>query len=287
MFYSDRRKKFYPNSVHDFINNRTSQHFLDRPDLAEIIFGYLPRHKNLKGVKSRAHFGLAKCVSKNPKLTKMKETVLGGPKASYFPNYLEQPQNASQGYKTYMHEDGVIRGWKRYPTGGNVGLGVPPEKTGVKSKVALEFLPAGTSFQFTLHLHNLLAEELGAILWAITWGNNSKLRHKLGMAKGFGMGELKINLDKASFIPNFKNHSIHDLRVGYFIEKYTALMNMFVSVVSKGHNKNFLQTDQLTELLAMADPENSSENNLSYMTLEQHLSAKRNKAVLPRYKKLK
>ena len=79
-----------------------------------------------------------------------------------------------------------------------------------KTQVKLNALPAGTTFDpVTLHIHNLRAVELGALIWALTLGQDkaigcgeSPLRHRIGMGKPFGMGSLKLSIAGGNLVPN-------------------------------------------------------------------------------------
>ena len=58
-------------------------------------------------------------------------------------------------------------------------------------------MPAKSRFEGRIIFHNLRSEELGALLWALTLGGNSNLRHGLGMGKPFGFGQAHFELDEA------------------------------------------------------------------------------------------
>lgn len=78
-------------------------------DLAECIFGYTSRTDSLRG---RVQFSNA--FSTNAEPSEEVTLVLGTPKASYYPIYIEQKgSNARTGqYQTY--NNGRLAGWKRY-----------------------------------------------------------------------------------------------------------------------------------------------------------------------------
>src|SRR5690625_4523204 len=159
----------YNHSILDSINNH--QKNADSYDLAEAIFGFVDDQKALKG---RVHIGHAFVSNGTPQRLDLETEVLAGPKASYYPNYIEQkiPENSEDGkikgkYQTFMDENATIKGWKRYPVhSGEVKRNEPPTVRGkVNTNVATQFfpLPKGTEFTVDIAYHNLRKEELGAL----------------------------------------------------------------------------------------------------------------------------
>ena len=190
----------------------------DKIDLATAIFGVEAdegklggdRKKSLTGLKSRVHLGLAKCFGPTA-VVEEQVTILAGPKPSYFPAYVRQPLATNNDgmlkggkqavYATYTplpdsHEPELrwpeIRGWKRYPAGRPATVIDARSNPNDKVKVHLKPLRKGTLFKSRVRFHNLRPIELGALLWALEWGDNPKLRHRLGMGKPYGYGEITI-----------------------------------------------------------------------------------------------
>ena len=185
----------YRHSIHETIAHTSTDH-LDgsRLDLAELIFGRVEETEGLRGRVSVATL----IAEGDPKTGAECHTVLSGPKPTYYPNYVAQTVTQDgtiqRPYKTYMDDDAEIRGWKRYITRKD---GIVPSPDAPPSKnVATRFrpLPAGTTFTGTIHLHNLRPCELGALLWAITWGGETRLRHSLGMGKPYGFGSVVLSV---------------------------------------------------------------------------------------------
>lgn len=175
----------------------------DALDLAETIFGAADVQHPMKG---RFHFETLLAAEETAHAAQEAPvvTVLSSPKPTYYPNYLEQDVSPETGqistqYRTYMTPAAKLRGWKRYvsrkdehqpdpskPPRGNDGM--------ANLKVATSFVPLvkGARFKGRVHFHNLQPKELGAVLWTLSWGNNSQLRHRLGMGKPYGYGHVRI-----------------------------------------------------------------------------------------------
>ena len=108
--------------------------------------------------------------------------------------------------------------------------------------------------------HNLKSEELGLLLWVLTWGNDHGLRHGLGMGKPFGFGQVRfeVDLERSMVIPNRPDNERGELshRVGVLLKKFTDYMESVMA--SRG---GWEQSPQIRNLLAMADPVCASEKN--------------------------
>lgn len=136
------------------------------------------------------------------------QTVLGAPKASYYPNYVEQvpshpgspPPNRQ--YVTWNDPGCRPRGWKRYrpvatwrtPESSNAaGLAQNLDRVGT----TLRPLPVGTVFRAHVDLHNLRPMELGALLWAVHLGGDPN-RHTFGLGRPLGFGRVHMSVDSAA-----------------------------------------------------------------------------------------
>lgn len=167
--------------------------------------------------------------------------VLATPKPSYYPSYVRQFENDSnqdelgekQAYSTYTplpdkkRARGVqitssnvcpeLAGVKIWPSAvmprdlneprlqHSIGTGLPtldPTVLNNKSvQVVLNAVDATAVFSTKLRFHNLRRIELGAILWALTFGDQKALkgdwglyRHRIGMGKPLGMGQISIRV---------------------------------------------------------------------------------------------
>ena len=112
-------------------------------------------------MKGRVFFETAMYTGSEEKTENTQATVLSSAKASYYPNYLEQPAELSEGryqlktwkpYNTYADDNDVkIRGWKRYPVRSDEEIEIPP----VADKVSED---AKTILSFYLRIQNLMGE---------------------------------------------------------------------------------------------------------------------------------
>jgi CRISPR-associated protein (TIGR03986 family) len=140
-------------------------------------------------------------------------TVLNGPKPSFYPNYIDQEKSGSsvpargarpgdkKEYSTLMDDKAQLRGWKRYPVHNPASvtdLPTPPDKSKADVQTCLKPLRSGLRFEGRVRLHNVTREELGAIVWALSWGGIDTLRHSLGMGKPMGLGQVVVRLAPGS-----------------------------------------------------------------------------------------
>ena len=186
MGLSKMMKLPYSNSIKDLIDNRQKQP--QERDLCETIFGYITDNDNESSLKGRVQICNAFCVDKEGKRYAIEDSrlislsgVLGEPKPSFYPFYLEQNERNGK------HLDNE------------------------KTKTSLSVLPSGLSFVCRINLHNMKPIEIGALLTAIKLEEGAY--HNMGMAKGFGYGkivcsDIKVNLKHSTeeyYIQAFKN----------------------------------------------------------------------------------
>lgn len=277
-------------------------------DFVETLFGHVSTQLSAAGeaLKGRVSFGdlrwtpsgqssaaMAKASFCNP-------TVLAQPKPSFYPAYLQQDGDETGvlpgggQYRTVLSATAQLRGWKRYPVWGPgevVECPAPPAKSKPDSQIALRPLAPGNRFTGRLRLHNVTREELGAVVWALTWGGDDKLRHTLGLGKPFGLGQVTIRIEtgKGSTVVRANQleaptPSLDDCRAAFV--KY---MSMQVA--------NWSGTDSLRELLAMADPARPQANRTNLTALQlvvgggpgsnHFVAAKRDRSVLQRYSRMR
>lgn len=216
-----------------------------RPDLSDLMFGYTNKDDSLRGRVQFSHFVSAKSVGEI-ETAGLKTTVLGGPKASYYPNYLEQPVNLSSpsNYKLFWDKDARIRGWKRYPAQ-NVSANYPkpPEINGkVNEDVSTKLIPlkAGAEFKGSVRFFNLKPEELGALLWTLTWGGDKYCQHNIGMGKPLGLGRISIDI-----LEKWNRETSGDLDLNDPVEQFKKYMTKEIA--------GWETSEQITELKRMAD----------------------------------
>lgn len=217
------------NDTHQMLTNSHSEHVSQfhgtvdgeagRLDLPSLIFGAVGGKEGdyfRNSLKRRAAFGWAKHIGESESVELAhgaNPAILLSPKPSYYPIYVRQgPSNrlADGGdgtYASYTPVDGKLRpelsGAKVFPTQQDSQSylrqmpNVPNGTERVQTK--LNTLPIGTKFACDLHIHNLRKFELGALLWALTLGDDRALngrvgayRHNIGMGKPLGLGSVSI-----------------------------------------------------------------------------------------------
>ena len=242
-----------------------------RYDLADLLFGAINGENQKDALRGRVNIETA-LAEGDPRPEQQPDTILNGPKPTYFPNYLEQPTDGSglrlkgdknAQYATYIahgqNQKPRLRGRKRYPArpDGEVAVQglLPSQVENRKVQIRLHTLPAGTTFRGRLVFHNLKPEELGALLWAMTWGGDEGLRHGLGMGKPFGFGQVRLQLDhQASHIlpndPEAPSRALDETEAQTLMDAFEAHMEK----AAKDHGRTWKDSPQRRNLLAMADP---------------------------------
>jgi CRISPR-associated protein (TIGR03986 family) len=287
MGLSQMFKLAYRHSIHEAIRKSSEDHLEENQrDLAELIFGDAPAGE-AEGNRGRVSFSPARLAGQ-PEFLSVVETVLNGPKPSFFPNYIRQtPQAETAGnlygakYTTLMDADTPkLRGWKRYPARPKERVAPPPRLANQNNNVISRLRPlsAGACFSGQVRIHNLREVELGALLWAMTWGDREDCAHGLGMGKPFGYGQVRLaNLDISGLRRN-DGQPTGDLNS--YLDRFLAHMRKAVG----GWDKS----EQLNELLAMAKPQNAVRVNLEHYSTDPRAfaQAKTIGLVLKRYSRL-
>ncbi len=254
----------YENSVSKGIPNTHIDE--KRKDLVETMFGYIGDNEALKGRVQFSNFVA------NSELKELEddeeEVVLGTPRASYYPMYVQQ-QDGFDDFMTFMNSHFSISGRKRYPINKKIeSYPLPTNKDGkVNKKVLTTFTPlkSGVIFNGKLRYHNLKKMELGALLSALTFHNTKECFHNIGMAKSLGYGKIELKIN------------------GIEIEEYLKIFEseMTVSI------PNWAESKQLMELLTMAtEQENQGSSKLRYLELKEFSKNKSGKYSLKNYTEL-
>ncbi len=283
----------YRHSTHSAVKTMQPEAFKTgrRPDLAEVMFGYLPQREGKRGeseaagdaageseggLRGRVSVGLFTANRAQP--GEPQRVVLGSPKASYYPNYIEQagdrgpgatPSRLGGGSPSYatMMDDGVrIRGWKRYAARNRVAIPDPPRAGGgrsVSDKVFTHFTPLreGAEFAGKVRFHNLRPVELGALLWALDYGQRAECRHQLGLVCALGFGNVTFELAasrSATRVVGGAPYALDDAR-----RAFAAWMEAQCTSVPGG----WACSRQLHELVAIATPV-ADERDLRHMRID-------------------
>ncbi len=281
------------NSIGDMIDHSSRDHRDDTIlDLPTRIFGQVADNKDgqASGFRTRVSFGWAELVGSVPSSEEYR-VIAARPKPSFVACYVRQRDFLNTRgeillekteYRSYMNrsKNGLVkeklRGWKRYPVRPEVILENVPEETTTTSvlRPLCGTLDEPFEFRGKIRYHNLHPIELGALVWALTWGGNDKLRHSLGMGRPYGWGQVKIVLEK----------DFEDERKRFTDAMEDAMRGRCPS--------GWADSLQMRQLRAMANPEvGTRERNkemLKQMRLDPHgenqfEEAKRDFGVLPEY----
>ncbi|MDE5851088.1 MAG: TIGR03986 family CRISPR-associated RAMP protein [Muribaculaceae bacterium] len=231
-------------------------------DMAECIFGYSDKEGSLKGRVQFSPF-----MSGNAKLSDSPvRLVLSGPKASYYPIYVDQYKRGKDGvmngpnqYRTYNKEDeGRPSGWKRYLLRSKTW-----EKTATENvDTILHPLLPGAVFDGKIRFHNLRPEELGALLSALTFhGNEAECRHQIGMAKPYGYGKVRLDISDLELI------SVGSVDDGDLLDS-RGYMAVFEKFMDDSLRRSWSQSASVSELMTVTRFEVPNNDDFDYMTLD-------------------
>ena len=252
-------------------------------------------------LRSRVAFGDARLTNRlEADDQKSEVTVLAQPKPSFYPNYLVQDEvkgTLKNGkYNTVLSSNPRLRGWKRYPVRktAEVQEVLPPDDASAELKVELH--PLGkANFESTIRLHNVTPQELGAVLWALTWGGEPKLRHALGIGKSFGYGQVQAAVIALEVRPN---EPAGGLRDGADNQPLDASVSEFTGMFTSFMREQVPDWDtsaEMVELLAMANPDLAQAKRINLKPLaltvgtnntNDFVEAKKGGQVLPPYSSL-
>lgn len=204
-------------SVRDILG-RHAKHALDpaQPDMVEALFGYVYESTDLEHLgergragamrKGRIGFGFAYLENGNAAVedTQTIATVMMAPRASFAPFYLggrtkdwSEPNARLAGRKRYFPRFATAQAIAASSAAIDASL-LAVQGTG-ETKSLMRFLrqraPATPLFfKGRIKLHNVLAEEVGALLWALTHGGDptKPYRHMIGRGKPAGAGQVRV-----------------------------------------------------------------------------------------------
>jgi CRISPR-associated protein (TIGR03986 family) len=193
------------------------------PDFVSALFGFVHEAADVGrsaagdetdlALKGRVAFSgarIGKTDKQDPVVDAPVETVMMSPRASFSPFYLRGK------VKDWSDEKARIAGRKVYPprfsgTAPNAALAAirdhldkqvtrltPRARANSDSKSTLRLLKEGKGgelrFSSRIRLHNVTAEEVGLVLFALTHGGDpgKPCRHLIGRAKPYGAGQLRV-----------------------------------------------------------------------------------------------
>lgn len=267
----------YSHSTHDLIENHAPEHHWQSMfDLPELLFGTIKD----KGLSLKSRITLSDLsLHGNSKVDWYSGVVLNSPKPTFQNAYLE-----ANGGKldTYNNKSARLSGWKRYITKSSTPEELiaendksnPSQNKNIQSNI--EALMPNAEFKGELFFHNLLPQELGALLWCITWGESKQHQHLLGHGKPLGFGRVTIEPSIEHISAN--NGSEVSSSVSQYIQIFTSLMNQ---VHPAQGEQSWQQSPQLSYLLEMANPEQNKSIKTHYMGLQtEHKAIKNSEALL-------
>lgn len=218
-------------TLHDAIKNSSEAHLTkDFPDLADLMFGFLDgENSEFSGLRGRVSFNTA--IAKTAFNSRMnKETILNGPKPSFYPAYIEQDRNE---YISMLNEKAKLTGWKRYPI---KELDIPTingkSANNKKVQVQLESLPEDSQFDHTIRFHNLRRVELGALLWAIDFGGDTTCFHGIGMGRPLGFGAVQLAITQSKLRANSLNEISDNDYLNVCRKEFIEYMEKAISILS-------------------------------------------------------
>lgn len=306
-------------TTHDLLANANNAHLNnDQLDMATLLFGQatdseVERNSGATPSGLKGRVAVETSVADGvPREIDPVAVILASPKAQFYPAYVKQPAHnnstlAGRTYASYTPVNGgeklvgrpELAGRKRYPTGSQPGT---VQANIGEMHTILHPLDAGTAFIGRVRFHNLRPIELGALIWALRlwspeWGKRPELRHKLGMAKPLGLGEVTIDITGAHIE---KNQPVNGARAYVargmdqtavetaekYADSFAAYMaESYEAEKKKGSNASvtWRSCEQIELLLAMADPKLADPNTLGYMELIEFRFKKRDHEILPEY----
>lgn len=275
----------YQQSIGEIIDHANGGHRQNnRPDLAELIFGTIDETDGKESLKGRVSFSHAVCQTPPPYREQACTAILNSPKPTYYPNYVVQDEEdgklKGRDYRTYMDANAQIRGWKRYPVKTAITLPqLDRDQLAGGAWSKLHPLDGPLSFKAKLRFHNLRPVELGAIAWCLDWGENPALRHSIGMGKPFGFGQISISVNEQDLRPNKPDTEL----------SLQDCVNAFTRFMDESIGQQWLSSENMQHLLAMADPGNADGRELIPLDLcgggknNQFVNAKKASLVLEPY----
>lgn len=249
----------YKHSLHEAIGHTHPVHLQaadQAPDLADLIFGHLGESGN--SLRGRTGIGLATPLGQ-PSLQWQKPTVLSNPKPTFFPAYVRQD---GKEHRQLMQRDCELSGWKRYPAK-PVDILDPPEKSKPTVQVELEAVAAGTDFEFRIRVHNLRQVELGALLWALDFGDRPRCRHGLGTGKPYGLGQVSLSLTGWDLLANDPQLAAEGIDATWLDTCRAAYVRLMEDTLASAGSR-WAESGPIKALLEFAEP-HSHPQDLDYL----------------------
>lgn len=240
-------------------------------DFVQLLFGTTETNPARKG---RLSFGLLQGPHEREQVqVGPYSVILSSPKSSFYPTYLDQSKAKSR-YFTWNDDDAVLAGRKFYPPhkeGEPVESALQNEQN--QMTTTLHPLQTGTTFSGVVRFHNVLPEELGALLLLLTLGEiePNKRFHTLGMGKPYGFGKSQIHVSRLdiaygdssvtvqSLIARFLQYALKNGLDNEGLDRFVAMLASFYPA-GRGELKALqLKPDNQFNLVKKQAPETLSE----------------------------
>lgn len=233
-------------------------------DLPSVIFGYTSKDESLKG---RVHFGHAFCNKLISDIDCIeKKGVLGEPRPSYFPLYIQQ--DGINKYVNYSSPNASIAGRKRYRIRRGNSVAELPQGNGNDSLMTnFRPIPSGHTFTCRIAVHNLKKIEIGALLSSITFNETEGTYHNIGTAKPQGYGKMKCEIKK---LIGFKYDSL---------EYYKAFETEICSFLYSNTKSTISNNESINKLISIAS-EHVDESSLKMMEFTEYEVEKKGNSIL-------
>lgn len=272
--------------------------------------------------RGRVAFSFARLASgSRTKLSEAVSTVMMAPRASFAPFYLVSEAGKP---KDYSDPESKLAGWKRYvprfPLGGRRGVVASNASNTIRAllekqldnikltggreasedvRTRLRFLESADGkplrFESEIHMHNVTAAEIGAVLWALTHGGDrtKPYRHLVGRARPFGAGQMRIHSIRLAVEPNLRERTMRFVKEPLEEERLDEQGCGFCPAETSVPNKNaslrpfvdefdtymrkacpdWPDTEQVREFLLLSDPATgealAGEGLLDYLPLRR------------------
>ena len=275
-----------------------------RPDFVEHLFGYVYEPDELEfgqsavvkrpeyhrpsstSRKGRVAFGFARAASGSvfrPWPDQAIATIMGAPKPSFAPFYTVGAE------KDYSSEHARLAGRKRYIARYVEGdakaelraalegqIDTPEKRRNTKVQSRLQFLAPdkGAAFTSRIKLRNVSASELGAVLWALTFGGDRDARHLIGRGKPFGAGQCRVAAIALHIRPigviaeetvNWRHEDGRE-GIGAWLDAFEARI---VELAGLPPGRAFASREGVRDLLAAARPRGWKAPKSSYLPYEK------------------
>jgi CRISPR-associated protein (TIGR03986 family) len=276
----------YLNSPYDLVPKEAEE---SHPDLAERLFGYVSKKKDATDARAGRIFFEDAVILTNPgQLTPKIPKILNNPKPTTFQHYLNQHSENKKDLLDYDSKETQIRGFKFYWSKGSDPEYIDQDlQMPDRMHTMIAPVPAGNSFKSRIRFENLTEHELGCVLWVIALGAEEENCLRIGMAKPYGLGAVRIKEHTLSLIDRKKRYDkiqvadTIDLNVNPLCEKSNSIetyINAFKDWITRTQkNGPFDKLERIKELKILHRWFKDSNDKFEYMSIGDF----RDRKVLP------